>query len=101
MQVVSRMNGMGCRLLRRHGFFRLPKRPIFVRHTVGTGGIYVDLSTETIRMTVMDTRRVLVLSGIAELRKEIERLDEIEWIESVRWKERISQFSQENEEELE
>ena len=97
--MVSSMKGtksMACRLLKRHGFYRNSRKPVFIRHTVGIGGIYVEILTRGYQVTVRDLQEVTIFSKVSELKQELKRLDEIESRESMNWKQRILQFEKEH-----
>lgn len=92
---TNKMNGMMPKLLRKHGFFREKGKPVYVRHTIGLGGIYVEILPKGSRLTVPEFNIVSTFSIVSKLQSAIERLNVIDETESFRWREQVSQFNEE------
>jgi len=87
------MGGMFARLLRRHGFVREKKKPIYVRHTLGLGGIYARILKDgSCEFTVRDSKTSMTFTSASKLEKVIGQLNVIDVIETARWRQRISEY---------
>ena len=88
------MHGMMARLLRRCGFVREKGKPIFVKHTIGLGGVYVKIFEDgSCELTVRDAKTTATFTNASKLKKVIGQLNVVDVIETARWRQRISEFN--------
>jgi hypothetical protein len=78
--------GMIPRMCRRHKLYRLPYKNVFVRHTVGVGGLYVYCNQETVRVRVDELGIDFTTNEIFKVRNILENMDRIEKRLTLEWK---------------
>jgi len=89
--VITENNQFRCmatRMLRRKGFYREKGKSIFTRHTVGVGGVYVELVHYGYRLTAHRISKLFV--NVTGLREALDELDEIDRSETISWREQIA-----------
>ena len=69
---------MFTRMLRRQGFYRVKNQdePVYMKHNVGIGGIYVRIENKRAHITVRDLDIDREFKGVARLEDFIDQLED-------------------------
>ena len=81
----NHMRGMIPTLCRNHGYKREKGKPIFWRHWLGVGGVYVFINDDHIRLRVKDLGLDCTFKDQIAFRRMIELIDIFERILYRRW----------------
>jgi len=96
--------GMIPRMCRRHGLRRVRQHPklgfvrnenVFVRHTVGVGGLYVYCNDDSVRVRVDDLGLDFTTKDVSKVRNILENMDRVEKRLALEWKKAIKEREKE------
>ena len=81
---------MWTKLLKKHGFYKEKGKPIFTRHTLGNGGIYVTKINDGYLINIRDIYTQIKVSNASGLRRVIECCNRVNESESIVWKHQVN-----------
>lgn len=84
--------GMYSNLLRKYGFKRVKGKDLFVRHTVGIGGVYVRPVNDRWVMEIMEYREQKIFHSVSSMEAELKRLEDTDFNEKIKWMNKIKEY---------
>ena len=82
--------GLFSNLLRKHRLRRLKGRAIFIRHSIGLGGIYAEICDGGCRLTVTDLGTVELFTSASAMSKRLEEISDIDSVNIALWNNRVN-----------